>query len=67
MSFQSGNYFGQNTSQNIDSFFATVLLLMVLKAAILPAESASYVRTNSISKDSTVSSIIRKWTRHSDN
>jgi hypothetical protein len=39
-----------------------VLALLFLEAALLPAESASRV-----SKDSIVSSIIRKWTRHSDN
>ncbi len=46
----------------IDTFLATVLALLFLEAALLPAESASRV-----SKDSIVSSIIRKWTRHSDN
>jgi hypothetical protein len=46
---------------NIDTHRATVLFLLVLEAALLPAESAGKI------KDSIVSSIIAKWTRHSDN
>jgi hypothetical protein len=59
--FQSGENSHANALQSIDTAVAMVLFLMVLEAALLPAESAS-----NTSKDS-VSSIIRKWTRHSDN
>jgi hypothetical protein len=54
----------------IDTFLATVLDLLVLEAALLPAESVSGVGKDSIASSiasSIVGSIIRKWTRHSDN
>ncbi len=54
----------------IDTFLATVLDLLVLEAALLPAESVSRVGKDSIASSiasSFVGSIIRKWTRHSDN
>jgi hypothetical protein len=64
--FQFGKFHARSRSNHnraptIDTFLATVLVLLVLEGALLPAESAGSA------KDSIVSSIIRKWTRHSDN
>jgi hypothetical protein len=47
----------------IDTILAIVLVLLVLEAALLPAEN----RPARSARDSIVSSIIRKWTRLSDN
>jgi hypothetical protein len=57
-----------NSPAVIDTVVAMVILLLVLGAAFFQQnQPTAAISRISISKDSTVSSIIRKWTKHSDN
>jgi hypothetical protein len=68
INFQPWNYsnlvnFPLKDAPIIDTLLAIVLVLLVLEAALLPAEN----RPARSARDSIVSSVIRKWTRLSDN